>query len=162
MHRNVWKFLNLLIVGIVLVGLVGCAAPVSPAAPAPEAAAPEAAAPAGLEACQGQNLVLASMTDQYIAAFRVLAPQFEEASGATLTLDELGYVDLYQKLIADFVGQTASYDLMTVDIVWSGEFGQNEYTRPICSSTTSCRWRGRWASGRVRTSPIRWPAMPTC
>jgi multiple sugar transport system substrate-binding protein len=71
------------------------------------------------------------MTDQYVAAFRVLVPKFEEASGATVTLDELGYVDLYQKLIADFVGQTANYDLMTVDIVWSGEFGQNEYTLPL-------------------------------
>ncbi len=131
MHYKVWKLLNLMLVGVVLVGLVGCAAPVAPAAEAPAAAAPEVAAPAGLEACQGQNLVLASMTDQYVAAFRVLVPKFEEASGATVTLDELGYVDLYQKLIADFVGQTANYDLMTVDIVWSGEFGQNEYTLPL-------------------------------
>lgn len=131
MPRNVWKFLNVLLVGVLLLGLVGCAAPVAPAAPAPEAAAPEAAAPAGLEACQGQNLVLASMTDQYVAAFRVLVPKFEEASGATVTLDELGYVDLYQKLIADFVGHTGNYDLMTVDIVWSGEFGQNQYTLPL-------------------------------
>ena len=131
MHYKVWKLLNLMLVGVVLVGLVGCAAPVAPAAEAPAAAAPEVAAPVGLEACQGQNLVLASMTDQYVAAFRVLVPQFEEASGATVTLDELGYVDLYQKLIADFVGQTANYDLMTVDIVWSGEFGQNEYTLPL-------------------------------
>jgi len=69
------------------------------------------------------------MTDQYVAAFRVLVPQFNQASGATITLDELGYVDLYQKLIADFVGHTGSYDLMTVDIVWSGEFGANKYTK---------------------------------
>jgi len=132
--RIMWKSLNLLLVGVLLLGLAGCAAPVAPAAPAAEPvepAAPAAAAPVGLEACQGQNLVLASMTDQYVAAFRVLVPKFEEASGATVTLDELGYVDLYQKLIADFVGQTANYDLMTVDIVWSGEFGQNEYTLPL-------------------------------
>lgn len=129
MPRNLWKFLNMFIVGALLLGLVGCTVPVAPAAP--EAAAPEAAAPVGLEACQGQNLVLASMTDQYVAAFRVLVPKFEEVSGATVTLDELGYVDLYQKLIADFVGHTGNYDLMTVDIVWSGEFGQNQYTLPL-------------------------------
>jgi len=84
-----------------------------------------------MDACKGQSLVLGSMTDQYVAAFRVLVPQFAELSGANITLDELGYVDLYQKLIADFVGQTGNYDLMTVDIVWSGEFGQNEYTLPL-------------------------------
>ncbi|HHY55457.1 MAG TPA: extracellular solute-binding protein [Chloroflexi bacterium] len=129
MSRNLWKFFHVLIVGVILLGVVGCTAPVAPAAPAPEAAAPAAAA--GLEACKGQSLVLASMTDQYVAAFRALVPKFEEASGATITLDELGYVDLYQKLIADFVGHTGNYDLMTVDIVWSGEFGQNQYTRTL-------------------------------
>lgn len=129
MHHNLWKFLNLIMVGVVLVGLIGCTAPVAPAATAPETAPPAVAA--GLDACQGQSLVLASMTDQYVAAFRVLVPKFEEASGAKVTLDELGYVDLYQKLIADFVGHTGNYDLMTVDIVWSGEFGQNLYTLPL-------------------------------
>jgi multiple sugar transport system substrate-binding protein len=128
-HHNLWKFLNLIMVGVVLVGLIGCTAPVAPAATAPETAPPAVAA--GLDACQGQSLVLASMTDQYVAAFRVLVPKFEEASGAKVTLDELGYVDLYQKLIADFVGHTGNYDLMTVDIVWSGEFGQNLYTLPL-------------------------------
>ncbi len=71
------------------------------------------------------------MTDQYLTAFNVLVPKFNEASGANITIDPLGYVDLYQKLIADFVGHTGNYDLMTVDIVWSGEFGANKYTLPL-------------------------------
>jgi len=127
-----WRKLSFLFVGVMILGLVSCTAPAAvapPAAPAAGEAAPVAAV--GLEVCKGQNLVLASMTDQYIAAFRALIPKFEEASGATVTMDELGYVDLYQKLIADFVGHTANYDLMTVDIVWSGEFGQNKYTLPL-------------------------------
>jgi multiple sugar transport system substrate-binding protein len=130
MHRKLWKTSYLILIGMLILSMVSCAAPVAAPSAAPAAEAPAAVA-AGLEACQGQNLVLASMTDQYVAAFRVLVPKFEEASGAKITLDELGYVDLYQKLIADFVGQTGNYDLMTVDIVWSGEFGQNEYTLPL-------------------------------
>ncbi|NUQ38175.1 MAG: extracellular solute-binding protein [Caldilineales bacterium] len=126
MNNTLWKFLSLFII-LAMVGVAGCAPP----APAPTTAPPaaEPSQPTGLAACQGQNLVLASMTDQYVAAFRVLVPQFNQASGANITLDELGYVDLYQKLIADFVGHTGSYDLMTVDIVWSGEFGANQYTK---------------------------------
>ncbi len=128
MHRKLWKTFNFVMFGILILAAAGCAAPVAAPAAAPAVEAPAAT---GLDACQGQNLVLGSMTDQYVAAFRVLVPEFEQLSGATITLDELGYVDLYQKLIADFVGQTANYDLMTVDIVWSGEYGQNEYTLPL-------------------------------
>ncbi|MGQ9851058.1 MAG: extracellular solute-binding protein [Aggregatilineaceae bacterium] len=135
MRSTSWRTLSLWVIALMVLGLMaGCAAPPSaPAAPTAQPAptkAPAAAAP-GLEACKGQNLTLASMTDQYVAAFRVLIPKFEEASGAKITLDELGYVDLRQKLVADFVSHTANYDLMTVDIVWSGEYGQNKYTKPL-------------------------------
>lgn len=95
-----------------------------------EAAAGEQMAE-GEQPYAGTELVLATMTDQYITAFRYLAPLFEEETGIKITLDELGYVDLYQKLTADFVGETANYDLMTVDIVWSGEYAANGYTIPL-------------------------------
>lgn len=108
------------------------AATEAPAAEKP-AATEEAAAekPAGDKPFAGTQLTLASQTDQYVAAFRVLIPKFEEQTGIKITLDELGYVDLYQKLTADFVGKTANYDLMTVDIVWSGEYAANKYTLPL-------------------------------
>jgi multiple sugar transport system substrate-binding protein len=96
-----------------------------------EAAAPAEETAAGEKPFAGTELVLASMTDQYVNAFRVLIPKFEEETGINVTLDELGYVDLYQKLTADFVGNTGSYDLMTVDIVWSGEYAANGYTLPL-------------------------------
>jgi multiple sugar transport system substrate-binding protein len=105
------------------------AATEEPAAPA--ATEEAAAAPAGDKPFAGTQLVLASMTDQYVAAFRALIPKFEEETGIKITMDELGYVDLYQKLTADFVGHTANYDLMTVDIVWSGEYAANKYTLPL-------------------------------
>jgi len=106
----------------------------APAEPV-EAPAEEEAAPAEEEMPEqpfaGTELVLASMTDQYVSAFRHLIPMFEEETGIKVTMDELGYVDLYQKLTADFVGDTGNYDLMTVDIVWSGEYAANEYTLPL-------------------------------
>ncbi len=80
---------------------------------------------------EGTELTLASMTDQYVTAFRYLIPKFEEKTGVRIVLDELGYVDLYSKLTADFVAHTGNYDLMTVDIVWTGEYAQNKYTLPL-------------------------------
>lgn len=145
------RFYFALVLVLVLLALVaaqcGAAPTAAPAAPQPaateektaateEPAAPAAteeaaAAPAGDKPFAGTQLVLASITDQYVAAFRALIPKFEEETGIKITMDELGYVDLYQKLTADFVGHTANYDLMTVDIVWSGEYAANKYTLPL-------------------------------
>ena len=129
-RRNVALKLFFVLV-IFSMAFAACAAPAAPAAPAAEEPAPAAEAPAGDQPYAGTELVLASMTDQFVGAFRELIPQFEEETGIKITMDELGYVDLYQKLTADFVGHTANYDLMTVDIVWSGEYAQNGYTLPL-------------------------------
>lgn len=117
-------------------------AEVEEAAPVEEEAAQaeEEAAPAEEEAAEeempeqpfaGTELVLGSMTDQFVSGFRHLIPMFEEETGIKITMDELGYVDLYQKLTADFVAETGNYDLMTMDIVWSGEYAANGYTVPL-------------------------------
>ena len=128
----------LVLLAMVLVS-VQCT-PVAPATPTeepaaaaeePAAAAEEPAQPQEEKSYEGVELTLASMTDQYVAAFRYLIPMFEEETGIKVTLDELGYTDLYQKLTADFVAQTANYDLMTMDIVWSGEYAANGYTLPL-------------------------------
>ena len=138
--------LQILVLLAMMIMTVQCA-PAAPATPAEEPAAeePTAKEPAAVEeepaaveeepaeekSYKGVELTLASMTDQYVAAFRYLIPLFEEETGINVTLDELGYVDLYQKLTADFVAETANYDLMTVDIVWSGEYAANGYTLPL-------------------------------
>jgi len=132
-------YLSLLVILLLALVAAQCTIPQQAPAPAPAPAEEEPAAeePAAEEAAAeeqpfaGTELVLASMTDQYVTAFRELIPQFEEETGIKITLDELGYVDLYQKLTADFVGETANYDLMTVDIVWSGEYAANGYTLPL-------------------------------
>lgn len=141
--RSLRYLFSITILLAMLFGVIGCA-PAATEAPKPEevkpaeekpAEAPAAEkpteAPAAEKPYEGVELTLASMTDQYVAAFRYLIPLFEEETGIDVTMDELGYVDLYQKLTADFVGKTAQYDLMTVDIVWSGEYAKNLYTLPL-------------------------------
>jgi len=145
MHSKVLRILlSLTLLTAFLAGIVGCApaateAPKTeepkPAEVKPTEAKPAEEKPAATEApakpYEGVELTLASMTDQYVTAFRYLLPVFEEETGIKITMDELGYTDLYQKLTADFVGKTAQYDLMTVDIVWSGEYAANGYTLPL-------------------------------
>ncbi len=128
--KSIKAILYLLLAFALILGVAGCSPAVPPAepdTPAGEPAAPEAEE----NKYEGVELTMAAMTDQYVAALRVLVPRFTEETGIEITLDELGYTDLYQKLTADFVGKTAQYDLMTVDIVWSGEYAANLYTVPL-------------------------------
>jgi multiple sugar transport system substrate-binding protein len=111
--------------------LVLACQPAGPGA-SPSATQPQATTPASASAAANQfpgvTLNLASQSDQYAAVLQKLAPDFEKLTGAKVVVDILGYPELYSKATADFVGHTANYDLITVDIVWSGEYAQNGYT----------------------------------
>lgn len=76
----------------------------------------------------GVTLTIASQNDQFAAVIAKLAPQFEEKTGATVKVDILDYGSLLTKTQADFVGHTKSYDLVTMDIVWAGQYAENGYT----------------------------------
>ncbi|MDR3564223.1 MAG: sugar ABC transporter substrate-binding protein [Negativicutes bacterium] len=149
------KFVKVAFMVIVLASMLMSTVQCTPAPAATQAPAPTQAAPAAPQPTQapaapqptqapvptsvpqptqvvkpydGVELTLASMTDQYVVAWHYLLPKFAAQTGIIITVDELGYDDLYQKLTADFVGHTAQYDLMTTDIVWSGQFAANKNT----------------------------------
>ncbi|WP_176083765.1 sugar ABC transporter substrate-binding protein [Martelella sp. HB161492] len=76
----------------------------------------------------GVTLTLASQNDQFAAVIADLAPKFEEETGAKLNVDILDYGSLLTKTTADYIGDTAGYDLVTMDIVWAGEYAENGYS----------------------------------
>ena len=76
----------------------------------------------------GITLTLASQNDQFAPVLAKLAPEFEALTGATVKVDIMDYGSLLTKTTADFVGHTKGYDLVTMDIVWSGAFAENGYT----------------------------------
>ncbi len=76
----------------------------------------------------GVSLNLASQNDQFAPVLAALAPKFKEATGASLKVDILNYPDLATKTQADFVGHTKGYDIVTMDIVWSGQYATAGYT----------------------------------
>src|ERR1700743_3312197 len=76
----------------------------------------------------GMTLSLASQNDQFATVMADLAPKFKEATGITVKVDILSYPELLTKVTADFVGHTKGYDLLTMDIVWSGQFAESGYT----------------------------------
>ncbi len=76
----------------------------------------------------GITLSLASQNDQFAPVLAKLAPRFEALTGAVVKVDIMDYGSLLTKTTADFVGHTKGYDLVTMDIVWSGAFAENGYT----------------------------------
>ena len=76
----------------------------------------------------GVTLTVASMNDQFSGPLVTLAPQFQELTGITVNVDILSYPELLTKITADFIGDTAGYDVVTMDIVWAGQFAESGYS----------------------------------
>ena len=76
----------------------------------------------------GVTLTIASVNDQFAAVLADMAPQFEAETGAVVRVDILSYGELLTKTTADFIGDTQGYDLVTMDIVWAGQYAENGFT----------------------------------
>ena len=76
----------------------------------------------------GTQITVASMNDPFAGALVKLAPVFKQKTGIDVKIDVLSYPELLTRLTADFVGKTKNYDVVTMDIVWAGQFADNGYT----------------------------------
>jgi multiple sugar transport system substrate-binding protein len=85
-------------------------------------------ATAAAKPLDGVTLSIASQNDQFAAVMAQLAPKFTEATGATVKVDILDYGSLLTKTTADFIAHSAGYDIVTMDIVWAGQYAANGYT----------------------------------
>lgn len=83
------------------------------------------------ERFDGVALSLASMNDQFSGVLVRLAPRAREDLGLEVNVDILSYPELLTKVTADFVGETGGYDVVTMDIVWAGQFAEAEHTVPL-------------------------------
>ncbi len=80
---------------------------------------------------EGAVLHFAVMADQFSAYTKEISKEFMEKTGADVKVDILGYVELMQKITQDFATGSAEYDLATMDIVWTGQFEQEGWTRDL-------------------------------
>ncbi len=87
-----------------------------------------AMAGASAKPLDGVTLNVASMNDQFATVMAEIAPQFTEETGANVKVDILDYGSLLTKTTADFVAHSAGYDIVTMDIVWAGQFAANGAT----------------------------------
>lgn len=76
----------------------------------------------------GQTLNLVTMNDPFSSTLKSLAEEWGVDNDVDVTVDVVGYGDLATRVRSDFVGHTANFDLLTMDIVWTGEFAEAGYT----------------------------------
>jgi multiple sugar transport system substrate-binding protein len=79
----------------------------------------------------GVTLNVASMNDPFATVLARLAPTFMEVTGAEIKVDILSYPELLTKITADFIGNTGGYDIVTMDIVWAGQFEEVGHTTDL-------------------------------
>ncbi|GAA1020509.1 ABC transporter substrate-binding protein [Acrocarpospora pleiomorpha] len=92
---------------------------------------PSGAAPASPGSLRGQKLTLIAMNDPFAPTLKTLAAEWGQQNGVGIQVDVVGYGDLATRVRSDFVGRTANFDLLTMDIVWTGEFAEAGYTADL-------------------------------
>lgn len=63
--------------------------------------------------------------DPYVGAIKALLPEFEEQTGIKVIVDSVPYLDMHAKALLELTGGTGSYDVISVDICWIGEFAES-------------------------------------
>ncbi len=82
---------------------------------------------------EGVVLHFAVAAEQFADHLPTLSAEFKAKTGADVRIDVLGYVELQQKITQDFATGSADYDLATMDIVWTGQFEQEGWTKDLTS-----------------------------
>ncbi len=80
---------------------------------------------------EGETIRFAVMADQFADYTKTLSENFEEMTGAEVKVDILGYTELYQKITQDYATDSTQFVLATVDIMWTGEFAEKDWTMDL-------------------------------
>ena len=134
------KTLALILAVLMLVCLfAGCGSSSAPAA-APAAAAPAKsdapAAPAAADAApakpyEGKTIHILMEDVPDTAYVQELVPLFEEETGIKVEIESISYSTMHEKLAAQLIAGTSTYDVMVVDYYWTGEFADAGWMLPL-------------------------------
>lgn len=79
----------------------------------------------------GTTLTFVAQPDVFAEPVRSLLPQFEEETGITVEMETLPYSSLRERQVSEFTAGASDLDIMTMDIVWMGEFVENGWIEPL-------------------------------
>lgn len=79
----------------------------------------------------GTTLEFIVQPDVFAEPVRRLLPRFTEETGIVVNMETLPYASLRERQLSDFIGGTGSVDVMTMDIVWMGEYAEAGWIEPL-------------------------------
>jgi multiple sugar transport system substrate-binding protein len=80
---------------------------------------------------QGVTINAAFLDRPGYAAAIAMTPEFEELTGIDVTWEINPYENSRELQVLDFIGDTATYDVVLIDVVWIGEFAANSWVVPL-------------------------------
>ena len=87
---------------------------------------------------EGVTLTVITQSPPYIARpVQMLAPEWEERTGATIDLVTVPFGDLYTQIMSDFALGAGRYDVVIFASAWMGDFAGNEYLVDITDWVTA-------------------------
>jgi multiple sugar transport system substrate-binding protein len=79
----------------------------------------------------GTELNFIAQPDVFAEPVRRLLPRFEEETGIRVNMETLPYASLRERQVSEFIAQGNAIDLMTMDIVWMGEYAEAGWIEPL-------------------------------
>ena len=142
------KRLRIFVVGLVLLSILlsACAQatpqatqkveapPAQPEATAPPAQPEATTPPSGGEAesvLGGETIRLLFVGDPFANALQKIVADIEKQAGGKIQLEIVPYDAVHQKILLNAQNNTSAYDVVSVDIVWMGEFGSGNVLQPL-------------------------------
>jgi multiple sugar transport system substrate-binding protein len=98
---------------------------------APPPAASSAAEDPGGSVLGGETVRLLLVGDPFALALQEAAPELEQLAGGKLELEVVGYDDVRRLTLRNAQDQLSAYDLVSFDVVWTGEYGQLGVLLPL-------------------------------
>jgi multiple sugar transport system substrate-binding protein len=79
----------------------------------------------------GVTLNVLAIQDPFFDPLKNAIPEFEALTGAKVNLEGVEYNGLRNKIVLDNVGGSGTYDIISLDTMWTGEFVEAGYIIPL-------------------------------
>ncbi|HEX5748375.1 MAG TPA: extracellular solute-binding protein [Archangium sp.] len=89
------------------------------------------AADSGGSVLGGETVRLLLVGDPFALALQEAAPELEQLAGGRLELEVVGYDDVRRLTLRNAQDQVSAYDIVSFDVVWTGEYGQLGVLLPL-------------------------------
>ncbi len=97
----------------------------------PPPGAPSIPAALGGPVLGGETVRLLLVGDPFALALQEAVPELEQLAGGRLELEVVGYDDVRRLTLRNAQDQVSAYDLVSFDVVWTGEYGQLGVLLPL-------------------------------